>query len=63
MALRKRTKKSLNHTKRMTKRQKLAVEDSSEEVPEFVVECIRGHRINSDKNEIEFFVKWKDYGE
>lgn len=58
MSLRKRSKKSLNHTKHTTKRQRLAVEESSEEVPEFIVECIRGHRINVDKKEIEFLVKW-----
>jgi hypothetical protein len=63
MALRKRVRKSLNHTKHSTKKQRLTVNDTSEEVPEFVVECICEHRINTDKNEIEFYVKWKDYGE
>jgi hypothetical protein len=66
MALRKRSRKSLNHQKRYpcsNKRQKILVEESEEEVPEFVVECIKEHRINVDTNEIQFLVKWKDYGE
>ena len=66
MALRKRSRKSLNHQKRHSscnKRQKIQVEESEEEVPEFVVECIKDHRINIDSNEIQFLVKWKDYGE
>jgi hypothetical protein len=39
------------------------VEESEEEIPEYVVEGIKDHRINVDNNEIQFLVKWKDYGE
>jgi hypothetical protein len=56
MALRKRQKKSLNHTKRSAaKRQKQEIE--------YFVEAIRDHRINVDDNEIEFLIKWRDYPE
>ena len=53
MSLRKRSKKSLNHTKRsVSKRQKVDVQESSEEVAEFVVEAIWDHRINPKTKEI-----------
>jgi hypothetical protein len=64
MALRKRNKKSLNHMKSSgLKRRKVEEQEPSESIPEFFVECIRDHRVNTDKNEIEFLVKWRDYGE
>jgi hypothetical protein len=64
MALGKRKKKSLNHMKRSSlKRQKIEMDEMSESIPEFFVECIRDHRINMEKNEIEFLVKWRDYPE
>ena len=33
------------------------------EEQEFVVECILDHRIDTKNNQIEFLVKWQDYGD
>ena len=66
MSSRKRSRKSLNHQKRHTtsnKRQKVQYEESDQDVAEYVVEGIKDHRIDVDSGEIQFLVKWKDYGE
>lgn len=34
-----------------------------QKIEEFVVECILDHRIDTKNNQIEFLVKWQDYGE